>query len=214
MALFQRQPVRDELIVPYTISFGKQETLLIVGLGNPEDKYKSTRHNIGFEAVDEIAKQHGFDNFVLKKDFNALLSQQVLGGNKIILIKPQTYMNLSGQSVRAVMDYYKITPSNTVAIHDELAIPFGQIRMRIGGQSAGHNGVASVIEHCGADFGRIRVGIKNSLVPKNDTSEFVLKKFSKEELSNIPTLLNEINVIATEFMFSNQLPHDTRSIII
>jgi PTH1 family peptidyl-tRNA hydrolase len=214
MALFQKQPVRDELVVPYTVSFGKQETLVLAGLGNPGDKYQGTRHNIGFEVLDNLAKQHNFDDFTLKKDFKALFSQQVISGNRVILIKPHTYMNDSGVAIRSVLDFYKIPPSNLVVIHDELDIPFGQIRTRVGGKSAGHNGISSIIEHCGEDFGRIRVGIKNSTTPKGDTSDFVLKKFSNQEKQNLPALINEVSVVATEYLYSNQLPHDTRTILI
>lgn len=214
MGLFQKQPVKEELVLPYALHEQVNRTVLIVGLGNPGAKYQSTRHNIGFAVVDVLASDLQFQAFSQHKQFGALVAEQTVGNAKVILAKPTTYMNDSGLAVQKMTHYYKIPLENTVVIHDDLAINFGQIRMRIGGQSAGHNGIKSIIQHCGSDFGRIRVGIKNALTPKDDTSDFVLSNFTKEEKPHIPALATEASLVATEFIYGGTLPHDTRTILL
>ncbi len=214
MGLFQKQPIRQEIVLPYTLSTQTKGQLLIVGLGNPEAKYEGTRHNIGFAVVDKLAADLQFPTFSHNKNFDALISQQTIGTSKVLLAKPTTYMNESGTSVQKIAHYYKIGLENIVVIHDELSISFGQIRMRIGGQSAGHNGIKSIITLCGSDFGRIRIGIKNKFTPKDDTSAFVLSKFTTDEQSHIDTLTTEASLVASEYIYSGTLPHDTRTIII
>ena len=214
MGLFQKQPIRQEIVLPYTLSTQTKGQLLIVGLGNPESKYDGTRHNIGFAVIDKIAADLQFPSFSSNKNFEALIAEQTIGTSKVLLAKPTTYMNESGSSVQKIAHYYKISLENIVVIHDELSISFGQIRMRIGGQSAGHNGIKSVISHCGSEFGRIRIGIKNKHTPKDDTSSFVLSSFTADEQSHIGTLKNEASLVAQEFIYSNRLPHDTRTIMI
>lgn len=214
MALFQRVPERKEYALPYTLSYGKSEFMLIVGLGNPGAKYKATRHNIGFDVIDELAKQLEFDELKLNKDFKAMVSVKTIGSSKVILAKPQTFMNESGQSVRAMIDFYKIGLPRVAVLHDELSIKFGQIRTRVGGQAAGHNGIKSIITHCGAEFGRVRIGIKNPQTPKEDTSAFVLAKFNKDEQAHLTDLTKETALLTTEYIYSGDLPHDTRSIIL
>lgn len=214
MALFQNKPYAEELNLPYTLVLGGGGATLVVGLGNPGEKYNGTRHNIGFEVIGQIAKQEEFPNFKLQKNFNCEISEKSINGKKVILAKPQTYMNESGQAVRSIIDFYKINNSNIAVIHDELSINFGQIRSRSGGRAAGHNGIKSVISHIGEDFGRIRVGINNDKKPSGDTSKFVLSKFNSDELKNIDSLVKEASIAANEFIFSGQLPSDTRSIIL
>ena len=214
MGLFQKQPIHQEIVLPYTLSTQTKGLLLIVGLGNPEAKYDGTRHNIGFAVIDKIAADLQFPSFSQNKNFDALMSEQTIGTSKVLLAKPTTYMNESGTSVQKIAHYYKISLENIVVIHDELSISFGQIRMRIGGQSAGHNGIKSIISHCGSDFGRIRIGIKNKFTPKDDTSAFVLSKFTTDEQSHIDTLTTEASLVASEYLYSGTLPHDTRTIII
>lgn len=137
-----------------------------------------------------------------------------MGSTRVILLKPNTFMNLSGESAQALASFYHIDIAQIVAIYDELSIPFGQIRNRVGGQSAGHNGVKSLIQHLGADFGRIRIGIKNNIASKADASNFVLGKFTKSEQTHLPALLTEVNGIATEFIYGGTLPLDTRKILV
>lgn len=214
MGLFQRQPVKEELVLPYALHAQVTRTVLIVGLGNPGAKYVPTRHNIGFKVLDTLANNLQFADFTLQKQFVAQLTEQTVGTAKVLLAKPTTYMNESGIAVHKIAHYYKIPVENIVVIHDDLAINFGQIRMRIGGQSAGHNGIKSVIQHCGNDFGRIRIGIKNALTPKDDTSDFVLSAFTKEEKQHIPALATEASLVTTEFIYGSTLPHDTRTIML
>jgi PTH1 family peptidyl-tRNA hydrolase len=214
MALFQRVPERKEYALPYTLSYGQSEFMLIIGLGNPGAKYAGTRHNIGFMVIDELAKQLEFDDFKENKDFKALTTLKTVGPHKVILAKPSTFMNNSGQSAQAIASFYKIPLSKIVTLHDELSINFGQIRARVGGQAAGHNGIKSLISHLGAEFGRIRVGIKNSQTPSGEASDFVLAKFNAEEKKVLPELIKESAIMTSEFIYSGDLPHDTRSIII
>jgi PTH1 family peptidyl-tRNA hydrolase len=214
MGLFQKQQIRKELVLPYTLATSDAKRLLVVGLGNPGKKYDGTRHNIGFAVLDEVAKQGDFPEFTTNKDFKADISEQSVGTAKVILAKPLTYMNESGTSVQKIAQFYKIPLENIVVVHDELSIAFGQIRMRIGGQSAGHNGIKSIIQHNGQEFGRIRVGIKNEYTPKDDTSDFVLGSFTKEEKQHLAALVNEASLVVSEYMYSGTLPHDTRSIIV
>lgn len=213
MALFQKQPIRHELVLPYTLSTSTSKTLLIVGLGNPGKTYSKTRHNLGFMVIDELANMLSLEAPKTNKGFAADISYGTAGSSKIILAKPNTYMNESGQSVRKIMDFYKIPVENLLVIHDELSIPFGQIRSRIGGQSAGHNGIKSVIAHASSAFGRIRIGIKNTQTPKDDTSDFVLAAFSKEEATHVETLVKEAALMASEYIYSGTLAHETRSIL-
>lgn len=211
MALFQRQPIQLKQNLPYSISFSNK-TMLIIGLGNPGREYNKTRHNIGFAAVDSFAEANGFDKWQINKKFKGSFTENMLGSAKVILLKPNTFMNLSGESAQAVASFYKIPLENCVAVYDELSIPFGQIRNRIGGQSAGHNGVKSLIQQLGADFGRVRIGIKNSFSSQAEDSDFVLGKFTKDEQTAIPQICNEVNGILTEFIYGGTLPNDTRKI--
>lgn len=210
MALFQKQPVTNSQMPLYTV--GANKNVLIVGLGNPESKYDGTRHNIGFAVVDEFAKANGFPAWTHKKDLKAAICAHTLGENRVILVKPQTYMNLSGQAVQAVQKFFQVYNPGTIAIYDELAIPFGQLRTRVDGSDAGHNGVKSLIQHLGEDFGRLRVGIKNDYASGAEAEKFVLAKFSKEEQAKLGKIIKEATVIVTEFVFGGQLPHDTRTV--
>src|SRR3989344_602311 len=159
MALFQKKPDVSNSAPLYTIGLNK--SLLIVGLGNPGKDYVDTRHNIGFASVDNFVKQHELSDWVEKRDLKCLHSSGMVGDKRVIVIKPTTFMNLSGAAVGAVAHFYKINPADIVVIHDELDVPFGQIRSRQGGGPAGHNGIKSIIERVGEDFGRIRIGIAN-----------------------------------------------------
>lgn len=211
MALFQKQPIQLAQNLPYTISFATK-TVIIIGLGNPGAEYDMTRHNIGFMVLDTFASANNFGPWIPHAKLKGLVSEATLGQTKVILLKPQTFMNESGQAAQALAHFYKIDGADIVAVYDELSIPFGQIRTRIGGQAAGHNGVKSLIAHLGADFGRVRVGIKNEISEKADASSFVLGKFTKEEQAQLEPLITETCGLLTEFIYGGTLPTDTRKI--
>ncbi len=161
---------------------------LIVGLGNPGAKYDRTRHNIGFAAVDELAKVW---QMPLKenKRFQGLFSEGVVGGQKVRLLKPLTYMNRSGQSVRAVTDWYKVSPQSVLVVYDDMDLPVGKLRMRLSGSAGGHNGMKSIIAHLGGqDFPRLRIGIGKSNGDR-ETVSHVLGKFAPEEAKMMEEVL-------------------------
>lgn len=212
MALFQRRPEASSNLPMYSI--GLTKTLLVVGLGNPGKEYDKTRHNIGFHAIDELAERQDFDNWVEKKDLKCLLASKTLGDNRIILIKPTTFMNASGEAVQAVMHFFKIPISQVTVVHDELDIPFGQIRMRTGGGSAGHNGIKSITSHIGEDYGRIRIGIEQADRKQQDAAAFVLERFTKDEQADMTALLKESTAILTEYCYGGELLTETRNFII
>ena len=154
---------------------------LIVGLGNPEPKYERTRHNIGFDAVDTLARAWQM-SWKENKRFQGLFCEGVSPyGNKIRLLKPLTYMNRSGQAVRAVTDWYKVSPQSVLVVYDDMDLPVGRLRIRLSGSAGGHNGMKSIISHLGSQkFPRLRIGIGKS-DRKKQTISHVLGKFTKEE---------------------------------
>jgi len=160
---------------------------LIVCLGNPGDDYKSHRHNVGFRVGDTIIKTHGLDK--TGKKFKSIIYRGTILGKKIILIKPQTYMNLSGEAIQIAKSFFKIPDSHILVIYDDLDINFSTIRFRASGSAGTHNGMKSVIQVLGTDqFPRIRVGIG----PKPEewaTKDFVLSNFSNEEETNLPEII-------------------------
>lgn len=172
--------------------------ILIVGLGNPSRKYKKTRHNIGFRIMDEFQKENSFPKFKLAKKFQAEVSEGALGGEKIILAKPQTYMNSSGTAVKSLLGFYKIDTSNLIVVHDELDLLIGEIRLSKDSGSAGHKGVGSIIQELGTkNFTRVRVGIKPDF-EISDYKNFVLKKFSKDEEQTLKQVVkNSLEEIQT-----------------
>jgi len=152
---------------------------IVVGLGNPTKTYDGTRHNIGFKVIDQIAAKYGIS--VNENKHKAKFGKGYIGGEKIILAKPQTYMNLSGESVRALMDYYKVSEDELIIIYDDTSLDVGQIRIRRKGSAGGHNGIKSIINHLGTmEFPRIKVGIGNK-PPGWDLADYVLSKFKEEE---------------------------------
>lgn len=211
MAFLQKKPLVSSSAPLYTLS--NNRAVLIVGLGNPGKEYALTRHNIGFDVLDDFAGRNEFQGWIEKKDLKCHFNQQNLGQTRVILIKPTTFMNDSGQAVAAAQHFYKIYNSDTLVVYDELALPFGQLRARRGGADAGHNGVKSLISHIGEDFGRLRLGIANEFSPKADTAEFVLGKFSKQEQAKLPDILKEAAVMLTEYIYGGELPHETRNIL-
>lgn len=153
---------------------------VIAGLGNPKKEYENTRHNIGFDVIDAIAVK--YDISVLERKFKALIGKGYLDGKKVILVKPQTYMNLSGESIRAVIDYYKIEEKlELIVIYDDVSLDIGQLRIREKGSAGGHNGIKSIIAHLGHDaFKRIKMGVGEK--PKGyDLADYVLGHFSVKE---------------------------------
>ncbi len=208
MGLFYRRETTSDKLPLYTI--GNQKTVLIVGLGNIGKEYNDTRHNVGFACVDDFAAAQDFPAWVEKKDLKCHLTRQVIGDTSVVLIKPTTYMNESGQAMFAVQNFYKIPCSATLVVHDELDLNFGEIRTKQGGGHAGNNGVKSVIQHCGEDFARIRVGIKNDHAEKMDSANFVLAKFSSDEKRQMPKITQEVSSMLSEYIATGQLPTDTR----
>jgi PTH1 family peptidyl-tRNA hydrolase len=162
---------------------------LIVGLGNPEPKYNQTRHNIGFEVIDTLARTWQA-NLSENRRFQGLFAETIIpSGNKIRLLKPLTYMNRSGQSLRAVIDWYKIAPQSILVIYDDMDLPVGKLRMRLSGSAGGHNGMKSIISHLGSqNFPRLRIGIGKSDGDK-ETISHVLGKFSPQEAKIIEEIL-------------------------
>jgi|SRR5579862_6855931 len=210
MALFQKKPSVTDSAPLY--SLGANKTVLVIGLGNPGKEYAKTRHNIGFEAIELFAKQNDFPGWISKKDLKCQLNIANIGSTRVILCKPETFMNNSGEAALAVQQFYKIANSQTIVVYDELAIPFGQIRTRVGGSDAGNNGIKSLINIVGEDFGRLRIGIGAQQSIKAEASDFVLGSFNKEERSSLPSVLNEASVIITEYVFGSSLPHETRTV--
>ena len=167
---------------------------VIAGLGNPGKKYENSRHNMGFITIDQLAEKHNIK--VDKLKFKALVGEGRIAGQKVMLVKPQTYMNLSGESIREVMNFYKLEPENLIVIYDDIDIEAGTLRIRKFGSAGTHNGMKSVVYQLQSDrFPRIRLGIGSQ--KKGDLVNFVIGGFSKEE---VPVLEEAVNhaVLATE----------------
>lgn len=166
---------------------------LFVGLGNPGNKYENNRHNIGFMAVDEIVRRHNFLPGVGegKKRWQALTHEGRLGHQKIVLIKPQTYMNESGRAVGEAMRFYKLTPADVVVLYDELDVAFGKVKAKVGGGAAGHNGIRSIASHIGPDFLRVRLGIGHP-GEKSRVHGHVLGDFAKAEQEPLQDILDAV----------------------
>lgn len=152
---------------------------LIVGLGNPAAKYEGTRHNIGFAVIDRLAETHGIR--VNTNRQKGLCGTGILGGEKVMLVKPLTFMNLSGECIRPLMDYYKLEPSDLLVIYDDISLEPGQIRIRAKGSAGGHNGIKSILAHLGTqEFPRIKVGVGGK-PEQMDLADYVLGHFNREE---------------------------------
>jgi peptidyl-tRNA hydrolase, PTH1 family len=177
-------------------------TLLVVGLGNPGAEYAATRHNLGFRVVDELAARSG--NPVFRRKFHGELADARVGGKPALLLKPLTYMNESGQSVRAAQTFYKIALGDLLVIHDELDLPFGQLRLKPGGGDAGNRGIRSISAHLGTgDYARLRVGIgKPPPGFRGGGADFVLQGFAPQELAELDSLIERAasatELVATE----------------
>ena len=161
--------------------FGKNRTggteWLVVGLGNPGDKYENTRHNAGFMVVDELAERLHVP--VQRLKYKALTNTAYLGGKRVLLMKPVTYMNLSGEAVRQAAEFYKIPPERVLVISDDVSLPVGKLRIRKGGSAGGHNGLKSIIAQLGSDrFPRLKIGVGEKPHPDYDMADWVLSKFA------------------------------------
>ena len=153
---------------------------LLVGLGNPGSKYESTRHNMGFLAVDGLARRKGFRFNKLR--FRAWTAEWMVNGEKVLVMKPVTYMNLSGEAVRQAADFYKVPPDHVLVVLDDTALAVGKLRVRRGGSAGGHNGLKSIIQHLGTDqFPRLRVGVGEKPHPDYDLADWVLGRFTGED---------------------------------
>lgn len=169
--------------------------LLFVGLGNPGTKYAKNRHNIGFMALDRIAEDHGFGPW--KQKFQAELTEGRLGAEKVILLKPMTFMNLSGQSVGEAMRFYKLAPEDITVFHDELDLAPGKVRGKMGGGHAGHNGLRSIHQHVGEHYQRVRLGIGHP-GRKELVAQYVLQDFAKADAEWLDDLMRGLGDGAPE----------------
>lgn len=158
---------------------------LLTGLGNPGARYEHNRHNVGFMALDAIAAHHGFSGWTQK--FQGLVCEGSVNGKKVFLLKPQTFMNLSGESAGALARFYKIPAETIIVLHDELDLPPARLRVKRGGGHGGHNGLKSIDAHLGADYQRVRIGIGHP-GDKDMVSPYVLSDFSKEEMPVMQSL--------------------------
>jgi PTH1 family peptidyl-tRNA hydrolase len=164
--------------------------ILIVGLGNPGPKYAANRHNVGYMAVDRIASDHGFGPW--RTRFQGDTSEGRLGDQRVTLLKPATFMNLSGQSVGEAMRYLKLTPDEVIVLHDELDLAPGKVRLKTGGGHAGHNGLRSIHQHIGEAYRRLRIGIGHP-GHKDRVAGYVLSDFAKAEEDGLDDLLRGIS---------------------
>ena len=180
----------EVLELSYTIETVEENMFVIVGLGNPDKRYEKTRHNIGFDVIDALADQY---NIVVKeKKHKALCGTGAIEGRKVLLVKPQTYMNLSGESVAEVMQFYKIDPeSEMLIIFDDISLAPGNIRVRKKGSAGGHNGIKSIIAHTGTqNFMRIKVGVGEK--PQGwDLADHVLGRFSSEDRKKVDEAIKD-----------------------
>lgn len=160
---------------------------LAVGLGNPGTDYANTRHNVGFMAADLIVSRFRFSTY--RQKFDALVSQGQIGGEKVLVLKPQTFMNLSGNAVVKAALFYKILPENIVVIHDDMDLVLGQMKAKRGGGSGGHNGLKSIDSNITADYNRIRIGIGHPEHKGQEVVDYVLSRFSKSDYSEVEMCL-------------------------
>lgn len=162
---------------------------VVLGLGNPGKRYERTRHNLGFLVLDRIASKHGIN--VVNKKHQSLIGEWEVEGERVLLVKPQTYMNRAGDAVRALFRYYPVSAADLVAIHDDLDLPFGRIRIRPRGSAAGHKGVLSVIEALGEEgFVRVRIGIGRPAAGVEPT-DYVLEPFSSDEAALLEPIVSK-----------------------
>ena len=163
---------------------------LVAGLGNPGDQYEHTRHNAGFQVIDALSQRGGFP--VRRLKFHALTQTALIGGQGVLVMKPLTYMNLSGQAVGEAARFYKLPPHQVLIISDDVDLPLGKLRIRKGGSAGGHNGLKNIIQHLGTDqFPRVKVGVGEKPHPDYDMADWVLSKFVGEDLKTITAAIEK-----------------------
>ena len=170
---------------------------IVTGLGNPGRKYGGTRHNIGFDVIDVLAKEHGIE--ISKAKHKAHIGEGLIAGKKVLLVKPQTYMNLSGQSVAEVLRYYNALPENIIVVYDDTALPVGALRIRKQGSAGGHNGIKDIIFRLDTDvFDRVRIGVGEK-PPNWDLADYVLSRFNGK--AEIDAIINGVDNAAEAVAF-------------
>ena len=182
----------------------EEKAIVFVGLGNPGKKYEMTRHNMGFLVIECFAHLHGTP-LKEEKKLKAKIGKCQIGEWTVHLLMPLTYMNVSGQAVQKYINYFKLTPDNVVVVTDDVAIPFGELRLREKGSAGGHNGLKSVEQHLGSNqYVRLRMGIGRDLHPSQELSDYVLDPFNKSEAEQLPALMNQ-GVKALELLLKESL---------
>lgn len=173
-------PPAGKLALLVRVNWYRRKIMFVIaGLGNPSKEYDRTRHNVGFAVIDALADKYGID--VSERKHRAFCGRGAIEGQKVILVKPQTYMNLSGESIRSVTDYYKVGADEIIVVYDDISLAPGQLRIRQKGSAGGHNGIKNIIAHLGTqEFPRIKVGI-GAKPPRMDLADYVLSRFSQGE---------------------------------
>ena len=172
--------------------FKKQTSIdaIIVGLGNPGKKYEGTRHNAGFAALDHVAEKWGVR--VTKAKFDALTGTGTAAGVKVLLMKPQTFMNLSGDAVRKAADFYKVPPERIIVLFDDISLAPGRLRIRKTGSAGGHNGIKSIIAAVGQEFPRVKIGVGERPRPEYDLADWVLSRFTPQEWADVTARFDDV----------------------
>lgn len=172
---------------------------LVFALGNPEQRYDGTRHNVGFRVADEFVRAHGGSWKQIAKH-KAHIAELRIDGIKVVVAKPTTYYNLVGESYHAIARFYDIPPGDTIIIHDDLALDYGTIRTRAGGSGGGSNGIRNLNAHDGDDTIRLRIGIRNTLLEHVDSAAFVLSRFSQHESKQLPAIIELATELIDQFI--------------
>ena len=173
---------------------------IIAGLGNPTKEYEKTRHNAGFDAIDVLAEKHGIQ--ITERKYKAFCGTGFIGGERVLLAKPQTFMNASGESLREAADFYKIRPEQVIVIYDDISLRVGQLRIRTKGSAGGHNGIKSIIAHLGSqDFPRIKIGV-GAKPDRMDLADYVLSRFSQTDRQMMEDACQDA-ADAVEFMLAD-----------
>ncbi len=186
--------------------------ILIVGIGNTGQEYSKTRHNLGFMVLDSLAERWGV-HFAGQPKLKAEMLVTMFGNQTIALAKPQTFVNLSGNSVQKIKNFYKLKNNDIWVVSDDLDLEFGKIRTRVGGSSGGHNGLKDIIENIGEDFVRIRLGIKNEALERVPAEKFVLEKFSKTEQEYLEKVINDSVDVIIKYLEQGDVEHESKSAI-
>lgn len=191
-----------KLSLEHSEPVGKPE-FIVVGLGNPGVTYENTRHNAGFMAISALEKKYNFN--VTTHKFKALTARAVIGGKNCLVMKPETYMNLSGDAVMEAMNFFKIPLNNIIVIFDDISLDVGHMRIRRKGSAGGHNGIKSIIAQCGGeDFPRIKIGVGKKPSPDYDLADWVLSKFTDDELKTLSDVDGRV-CEAVEFMVQGRI---------